>query len=162
MAVAGGVPTTAPKRRPVTANDVKKRRLAHALSRSLACEAIPEDLITMVEEVLSDRPGPAGPGGRKLDNLLARMGLPTPRQRSPRTTPLSPEDATRIAERFRRATRLLLQIAPHRIAIYPTDELRRLIVLRDLRPAPDQMLRYLRQYALAIVAVLDLMGDDEE
>ncbi|WP_432001563.1 hypothetical protein [Streptomyces sioyaensis] len=161
MAVAGGFPTAASKRRPVTANDLKKRRLAHALSRSLAFEGIPDDLIAMVEEVLSDRPCPAGPG-RKLDNLLARIGLPTPRQRSPRTMPLSPEDATRIAERFRRATRLLLQIAPHRIAIYPTEELRRLLVLRDLRPAPEQMLAYLRRYALAILAVIDLMGDDEE
>ncbi|MGW9171071.1 hypothetical protein [Streptomyces decoyicus] len=66
---------TAPSRRQVTERDVAKRRLAHLLSRSLADEGIPDDLIPTLEEALSDRPGPAAPS-RKFDDLLARIGLP--------------------------------------------------------------------------------------
>ncbi|AIA06712.1 hypothetical protein [Streptomyces noursei] len=148
-------------RRPVTENDVAKRRLIHVLSRSLADEGIPDDLITTLEEVLSDRPGAVAPA-RKMDGLLARFGLPAPRQRPPEVCPLGPEDAARISDHFRRATRLLVQITPHRVAFYPTEELRLLIALSNERPDPSEALSYLRRYALAIVALLDLMGDDEE
>ncbi|WP_435244255.1 hypothetical protein [Streptomyces sioyaensis] len=154
--VATGLP-----RRPVTEKDVAKRRLIHVLSRSLADEGIPDDLIATLEEVLSDRPGAAAPA-RKMGGLLARLGLPVPRQRPPEVAPLGPEDAARISDRFRRATRLLVQVAPHRVAFYPTEELRLLIALRNEQPAPGEALSYLRRYALAIVALLDLMGDDEE
>ncbi|MET7802781.1 hypothetical protein [Streptomyces decoyicus] len=152
---------TAPSRRQVAERDVAKRRLAHLLSRSLAYEGIPDDLIVTLEEVLSDRPGPAAPS-RKFDGLLARIGLPTPRRRPPGVAPLSLEDSARIADRFRRATHQLVQIAPHRVALYPIEDLRLLLALRNQRPAPDVALSYLRRYALAIVALLDLMGDDEE
>lgn len=54
-----------------------------------------------------------------------------------------------------------MHVVPHHAAMYPTDELRRLLALRDERPSPNQALSYLRRYALAIVALLDLMGDDE-
>ncbi|MFE2157083.1 hypothetical protein ACFW9M_04630 [Streptomyces lydicus] len=148
-------------RRPVTENDVAKRRLIHVLSRSLADEGIPDDLIATLEEVLRDRPGAAAPA-RKVDGFLTRAGLPAPRRRPPEIAPLSPEEAARITDRFRRATRLLMQVAPHRVAFYPTEELRLLIALRNERPDPGEALSYLRRYALAIVALLDLMGDDEE
>lgn len=152
---------TPPSRRQVTERDVAKRRLAHLLSRSLADEGIPDDLIATLEEALSDRPGPSVPS-RKFDGLLARIGLPTPRRRPPGVAPLSPEDAARIADRFRRATHQLVQVAPHRVALYPIEELRLLLALRNERPDPGTALSYLRRYALAIVALLDLMGDDEE
>lgn len=110
---------------------------------------------------LNDRPGIAVPA-RKVEDFLAGLGLPAPRRRPPAVAPLSPEDAARITDRFRRATRQLLQVTPHRVAIYPTEELRLLIALRNEQPAPGEALSYLRRYALAIVALLDLMGDDEE
>ncbi|WP_254068880.1 hypothetical protein [Streptomyces sp. TM32] len=84
-----------------------------------------------------------------------------PRQQPLKTEPLSEEDTARIATRFRRATYQLVQVVPHRVAMYPTEELRRLLALRDERPAPSEELSYLRRYALTIVALLDLMGDDK-
>ncbi|MEV7383860.1 hypothetical protein [Streptomyces lydicus] len=161
MVAVGEATATRPLRRAVTERDTERRRLVHLLGRSLADEGIPDDLIATLEEVLSDRPGAAAPA-RKVEGLLARLGLPAPRRRPPEVSPLCPEDAARIADRFRRATRQLLQVAPHRVAFYPTDELRQLISLRNERPAPGEALSYLRRYALAIVALLDLMGDDEE
>ncbi|WP_149180494.1 hypothetical protein [Streptomyces sp. TRM49041] len=145
--------------RPVGVEDELKRRIAHLLSRSLADEGIGDDLIDTLEEVLSDRPGPAAPS-RKIDALLLRWGLPVPRRRPPEVAPLTAKDAARITDRFRRATRQLTQVVPHRVAVYPTEELRGLLALRDEQPTPAQALSYLRRYALAILAVLDLMGDD--
>ncbi|MFG2865490.1 hypothetical protein [Streptomyces sioyaensis] len=145
--------------------DEDKRWLVHALSRSLAAEGISDDLIATLEEILSDRPclPDSATGGRRLDSLLTRLGLPLPpRQRPKAVQPLACEEAKRITDRFRRATRQFLQIVPHRVAMYPTEELRLLLALRDEQPNPYEALSYLRRYALAIVALLDLMGDDEE
>ncbi|GHF33429.1 hypothetical protein GCM10010218_13160 [Streptomyces mashuensis] len=147
--------------RPVTPEDEVKLRIAHLLSRSLADEGIGDDLIDTLEEAIGDRPGPAAPV-RKLDAFLIRFGFPVPRQRPPKVAPLSKGDAARIADRFRRATRQLMQVVPHRVSMYPTEELRHLLALRDEQPAPEDALSYLRRYALAILAVLDLMGDDAE
>lgn len=61
---------------------------------------------------------------------------------------------------FHRATTHLVQVVPHRVAEYPTEEMRLLIALRDERPAPDNTLAHLRRYGLAILDLLDLMGDD--
>lgn len=145
--------------RPLSSRDEAARRLANALARSLAAEGISDDLIDTLEEVLSGWPGPAAPD-RKLHTWLGRFGLPLPRRQPPDALPPSYEDATRIADRFRRATRQLLQTAPHRVAMYPTQELHLLLVLRDEQPGPDEALSYLRRYTLAILAVLDLMGND--
>lgn len=160
--VAVDEPTaTEPLSRAVNPEDETKRRLAHLLSRSLADEGISDDLIDTLEEILSDRPAVPAKAGRKLDALLARFGLPVLRQPTPTVAPLTQEEAARIADRFRRATRQLMQVVPHRVATYPTEELRLLLALRDEYPSPDEALSYLRRYALAIVAILDLMGDDE-
>ncbi|MFF8789198.1 hypothetical protein [Streptomyces sp. NPDC015125] len=141
--------------------DEDKRWLIHALSRSLAAEGISEDLIDTVEEIFTDRPDGAVPV-RKLDGVLVRLGLPLPRRkRSTGVRPLTQEEAARITDRFRRATRQLMQVVPYRVAAYPTEELRRLLALRDEQPAPGDALSYLRRYALAISGLLDLMGDDE-
>jgi hypothetical protein len=147
--------------RPVSSQDEMKLRLAHALSRSLAAEGTSDDVIDTLEEVLSDRPGPAA-SRRRLDGLLVRLDFPLSRRQPPKAAPsLSKEEAARITDGFRRATNQLMQVVPHRVEMYPTDELRRLFALRDERPAPDEAPSHLRRYALAIVALLDLMGDDE-
>ncbi|MFI0155786.1 hypothetical protein [Streptomyces lydicus] len=151
--------------RPFSSEDADQRRLVHALSRSLAAEGISDDLIATLEEVLSGRPRQLNcpTSGRRLNALLTRLGLPLrPIQRPTAVQPLSYEEAMRITDRFRRATRQFLQIVPHRVAMYPAEELRLLIALRDERPHANEALSYLRRYALAIVALLDLMGDDEE
>ncbi|MCL7381274.1 hypothetical protein [Streptomyces sp. 35G-GA-8] len=145
--------------RPDTSKDEAKRRLVYLLSRSLADEGISDDLIDTLEEVLADRPGRPARSWR-LDDLAIRLGLPACRQQPPEVVPLSCEDAARINDRFRRATRQLVQVVPHRVAMYPTEELRHLLALRDEQPDPDEALWYLRRYALAILALLDLMGDD--
>lgn len=148
---------------PVSSTDETMRTLVHVLSRSLADEGISEDLIDILEDVLRDRPDPSPDDrGRKLDGLLVRLGLPLARrqQRPPSAPPLSQEEAARITDRFHRATAQLLQIVPHRVRWYPTQEVCRLLALRDERPAPDEALSHLRRYALAIVDLLDLMGDD--
>ncbi|CAL9359953.1 hypothetical protein SUDANB105_00643 [Streptomyces sp. enrichment culture] len=160
MAVVDDVTASEPMARPITTDDEEKRRLAHLLSRSLADEGISDDLIATLEEVLSDRPGPALRSTR-LDELLVRCGFPLRRQPPPEVAPLSDADAARISDRFRRATRQLIQVVPHRTAVYPTEELRRLLALRDEPTPRGDALSYLRRYALAIVAILDLMGDDE-
>ncbi|WP_256076495.1 hypothetical protein [Streptomyces sp. BpilaLS-43] len=131
------------------------------MTRSLVAEGISYDLIVTVEEVLSDRPEPTGRPSR-LGRLLVRCGLPLRPQPGPTTAPFSEQDARRISDRFRRATRQLLQVAPYRVVpYYPTQELSLLVALRDEEVSPGEALPYLRRYALAILAVLELMGDDE-
>ncbi|MFJ3212788.1 hypothetical protein [Streptomyces flaveolus] len=159
MAVVDEVTVSGLPSRTITTGDEEKRRLVHALSRSLADEGISDDLVAALEEVLSDRPGPA-PRGTRLDELLIRVGFPLRRQPLPEVTPLSSADAARISDRFHRATRQLVQVAPHRTTVYPTEELRCLLALRDESIPSTDALPYLRRYALAIVAILDLMGDD--
>lgn len=141
--------------------DEDKRWLVHTLSRSLAAEGISDDLIDTLEEIFTDRPDGAPPV-RRLDGLLVRLGLPLPRRKQPiAVRPLTQEEAARITDRFRRATRQLMQVAPYRVAAYPTEELQRLLALRNEQPAPSEALSYLRRYAMEITRVLDLMGDDE-
>ncbi|MFJ3710374.1 hypothetical protein [Streptomyces sp. NPDC090053] len=148
--------------RPVSSQDETMRRLAASLSRSLAAEGIAEDLIDMLEDVLRDRPDAAAAVRYRTDDLLVRLGLPLPRRpRPPKRAPsLSDEEAARISTMFGRATTQLVQIVPHRVAEYPTEELRLLVALRDERPAPGETLAHLRRYGLAILDLLDLMGDD--
>ncbi|WP_327352751.1 hypothetical protein [Streptomyces sp. NBC_01304] len=148
--------------RPVSSQDETLRRLALSLCRSLADEGISDDLFDHLEHVLGEGVQPAAAvRARRMDGLLVRLGLPLPRRRrQEKATPLLPEEAARISDRFRRATTQLMRVVPYRVAAYPTEELHRLIALRDERPAPDQAVAHLRRFALAILAVLDLMGDD--
>ncbi|MFD9428474.1 MULTISPECIES: hypothetical protein [unclassified Streptomyces] len=153
VAVAG------PPAVPVTPDDEMKRRVAFLLTRSLVAEGISYDLIVTLEEVLGDRPDPA-PRTPRLDKLFVRCGLPLRPQRVPGVALLSERDAARITDRFRRATQLLMQVAPYRVAMYPTEELSLLVALRAAEAPHGEALPYLRRYALAILAVLELMGDD--
>ncbi|HBF84504.1 MAG TPA: hypothetical protein DD420_32625 [Streptomyces sp.] len=160
MWVVEEVAAAGPSAMPVTPDDALKRQVAFHLTRSLVAEGISDDLIATLEEVLSDRPDPSA-HTPLLDKVLVGCGLPLRRQRQPDVAPLSDQDAARITDRFRRATRLLMQVVPHRVAMYPTEELRLLIALRDEEAPPGEALPYLRRYALAILALLELMGDDE-
>ncbi|MFD3909989.1 hypothetical protein [Streptomyces sp. NPDC058603] len=148
--------------RSYSSEDETLRRLASSLSRSLADEGIGDDLFDTLEDVLGDRAQPAPEGRvRRADDLLVRLGLPVPQRRhQEKATPLLPVEATRISNSFRRATTHLMQVVPHRVAMYPTEELRLLIAVRDERPDPDQAVAHLRRFAFAIVAILDLMGDE--
>ncbi|MFE3737734.1 DUF6415 family natural product biosynthesis protein [Streptomyces sp. NPDC059134] len=65
-----------------------------------------------------------------------------------------------IAEQFRRRTTQLIKAVPHLIRPYPDDEIRRLIDLRSERPAAEHAYRHALRFAMAIVELLDLMGDD--
>ncbi|WP_326613463.1 hypothetical protein OG949_34775 [Streptomyces scopuliridis] len=148
--------------RPVSSQEETLSRLAFFLSRSLAEEGIGDEVFDTLEDVLGDRAQPA-PALRvhRSDELLVRLGLPLPRRRRrEKAAPMLPEEATRISDRFRRATTHLMQVVPHRVAMYPAEELRLLISLRDEQPAPDQAVAHLRRFAFAILAILDLMGDD--
>lgn len=148
--------------RPVSSHDETLSKLAFFLSRSLAEEGIGDEVFDTLEDVLGDRAQPAPPRRvHRSDDLLLRLGLPLPqRQRREKATPMLPDDATRISDRFRRATTHLMQIVPHRVAMYPTEELRLLISLGDEQPTPDQAVAHLRRFALAVLAIIDLMGDD--
>ncbi|MFD6989393.1 hypothetical protein [Streptomyces sp. NPDC059943] len=148
--------------RPVSSDDETLGRLAFSLSRSLAEEGVGDEVFDTLEDVLGDRAQRA-PARRvhRSDDLLVRLGLPLPlRRRQEKAAPLLPEEALLISDRFRRATTHLMQVVPHRVAMYPTQELRLLIALRDEQPTPDQAVAHLRRFAFAILTVLDLMGDD--
>ncbi|MFB8086920.1 hypothetical protein [Streptomyces sp. NPDC055992] len=145
---------------PEAPEEAVQRRLAVCLTRSLVAEGISDDLIDTLEEVLGDRPD-APVESARFDRLLARLGLPARRRQLLPVAPMSAQDAARITDRFRRATRQLMQVAPYRVSNYPNRELSLLVALRDQEPTAGEALAYLRRYALAILAVLDLMGDDE-
>ncbi|MCL7376997.1 hypothetical protein [Streptomyces sp. 35G-GA-8] len=143
--------------------DETMRRLVLSLSRSLADEGISDDLVDVLEGILGEQTATA-PAGRsyKTDDLLVRLGLPLPRRKPQVFTPsLSEEEVARIGDRFRRAIAQLTHVVPHRVSTYPTEELRLLLALRDERPEPGAALAHLRRVALAILNLLDLMGDDE-
>ncbi|MEV0778605.1 hypothetical protein ACIBLA_36375 [Streptomyces sp. NPDC050433] len=148
--------------RPVSSQDETLSRLAFFLSRSLAEEGVGDEVFDPLEDILGDRAQPS-PARRvhKTDDLLVRLGLPIPRRgRQEKAAPILPEEAARISHMFRRATTHLMQVVPHRVAMYPTEELRLLISLRDEQPDADQAVAHLRRFAFAILAILDLMGDD--
>ncbi|GAA1153322.1 hypothetical protein GCM10009654_06100 [Streptomyces hebeiensis] len=148
---------------PVPTQETTMRRLVDTLTRSLANDGISDDLYDALNEVLCEQTGPAPTApGRAVDNLVICLRLPLPRRsRQHSAHVLSVEEAARINDRFRRATTQLMQVAPHRVATYPAEELRLLLALRDERPEPGQAVPHLRRFALAILALLDLMGDDK-
>ncbi len=110
--------------------------LVSSLSRSLADDGIRDDLSGTREDILGERAQPA-PAGRatRMDGLLARLGLPLPRRRRPvKAAPLLREEAARIIDGFRRATRQLIRVAPYRTAMFPIEELLLLRALCDEQP----------------------------
>ncbi|MFE4173253.1 hypothetical protein ACFRR7_14575 [Streptomyces sp. NPDC056909] len=148
---------------PVSTQETTMRRLVDALTRSLADDGISDDLYDALNDILCEQTGPApAVPSRAVNSLLVRLRLPLPRRTRRRPAHvLSDEEAARINDRFRRATTQLMHVAPHRAAMYPAEELRLLLALRDERPEPGQAVPHLRRFALAILALLDLMGDDK-
>ncbi|WP_247197181.1 ATP-binding protein [Streptomyces sp. GESEQ-35] len=102
----------------------------YGLRRSLASEAIDEQLYDDLEAVLGERAHPA------------------------------PHETAVMAGRFRTATTTLVEIVPRLVQPYPVDEMRHLIYLSAEHPHPEAAHGHLRRLALAVLALLDLMGDD--
>ncbi|MEU3091331.1 DUF6415 family natural product biosynthesis protein [Streptomyces massasporeus] len=116
--------------RPRTSNDDETLGVVlFGLRRSLASEAIDEQLYEDLEAVL-------GEYARPVPHLVAA-----------------------IATRFRQATTTFVEIVPYLVRPYPVDAMRRLIYLSAEHPHPDDAPGHLRRFALAILAILDLMGD---
>ncbi|WP_405576160.1 DUF6415 family natural product biosynthesis protein [Streptomyces sp. NBC_01092] len=101
----------------------------YGLRRSLASEAIDEQLYDDLKAVLGEYAHPA------------------------------PHLVTAIAARFRKATTTFVEIVPYLVRPYPVDEMRRLIYVSAEHPHPDDASGHLRRLALAILSVLDLMGE---
>ncbi|MEU1149351.1 hypothetical protein ACFYO9_29210 [Streptomyces sp. NPDC005863] len=72
----------------------------------------------------------------------------------------TPEEIEGLAARFRQTTLSLIQLVPYTVTPYPVDEMYLLTELRAERPQPRNAHRYILRFALAIVDVLDLMGDN--
>ena len=99
------------------------------MRRSLASEAIDEQLYEDLEAVLGEHAHPA------------------------------PHEITAIAERFRQAATKFVEVVPYLVRPYPIHEMRRLIYLSAEHPHPDDAPVHVRRFALAMLAILDLMGD---
>ncbi|GHG95364.1 hypothetical protein [Streptomyces rubradiris] len=126
-----------------------------SLRRSLVAEGISDDLYDALDKALGEDPDAAPGAPRRVWAVL--------RRRSGRAPSLTVDEATRICDRFRRATTQLVQVVPYRVSWTPTEKLHLLRVLRGQQPDlgnPVEYLPYLRRYALAILDVLDAMGDD--
>jgi hypothetical protein len=103
--------------------------LLAGLRRSLAHEAITDELYDDLEAVLGEH-GHTGPNETAV-----------------------------IAGRFRTATTTFVEIVPYLVQPYPLDEMRCLIYVSAEHPRPDGARGHLRRFALAVLALLDLMGD---
>lgn len=103
--------------------------LLYSLRRSLAREAIDEQLYD------------------DLDAVLDEYAQPTPHQ------------ITAIAERFRKTTTEIVGVVPYLVRPYPVEAMRRLIHVSAEHPHPDDALGHLRRFALTILTILDLMGE---
>ncbi|MFG3263410.1 MULTISPECIES: DUF6415 family natural product biosynthesis protein [Streptomyces] len=104
--------------------------ILHSLRRSLASEAIDEQTYDDLEAVL----------GPYAD--------------------IAPREARAIVKRFREATTKLVELVPYLVRPYPVDEMRRLIYQSAEHPRLEDELSHLRRLALAILTILDLMGDN--
>ncbi|MER6358577.1 DUF6415 family natural product biosynthesis protein [Streptomyces sp. NPDC001634] len=103
--------------------------LLAGLRCSLAHEAITDELYDDLEAVLGEHTHPA------------------------------PHDAAVITGRFRKATTTFVEIVPHLVRPYPLDELMRLIDVSAEHAPYEAAHGHVRRFALAILALLDLMGD---
>ncbi|ULR48399.1 DUF6415 family natural product biosynthesis protein [Streptomyces deccanensis] len=111
-------------------NDHETLAAAHAaLLRSLAGEFIDQQMFEDLEAVLGEHANP------------------TPRQ------------AAAIARRFEEATAKLVQYVPHLVTPYPVDEVTCLVILSAEHPRPEYVDGHLRRFALAVLTLIDLMGD---
>ncbi|MET7608955.1 hypothetical protein ABZS96_42725 [Streptomyces avermitilis] len=115
--------------RRASGDDETVRTLLVGLRRSLAHEAITEKLWDDLEAVLGEH-----------------------------ARPTAYESAV-IARRFRKATITFVEIVPHLVRPYPLAELTRLINVSAEHPRVEATHGHLRRFALAILTLLDLVGD---
>ncbi|MFF4806432.1 hypothetical protein ACFY1U_50110 [Streptomyces sp. NPDC001351] len=101
-----------------------------SLRRSLAREAISEELYDDLEAVLGEFSRP------------------------------DPDEVGVIADGFRKTTTKLVEIVPYLVKPYPIDEIRRVIDVSAEHPCPEHAQGHVVRFGLAILSILDLMGDD--
>ncbi len=65
-----------------------------------------------------------------------------------------------IAERLREATTRLVEFVPYLVRPYPLDEIMRLVDLSAEHPISEHAHGHVRRFALAVLALIDLVGDD--
>ncbi|MEV0487389.1 DUF6415 family natural product biosynthesis protein [Streptomyces sp. NPDC050508] len=116
--------------RQASTDEVTMGALLYCLRRSLAYEAIDEQLWDDLDAVLGEFAPPA------------------------------PYEMADIATRLRTATTGLVEIVAYDVRPYPVRQMRRLIFLSAEHPPPDGVRGHLNRFAMAILAVLDLLGDD--
>ncbi|MFF2851497.1 DUF6415 family natural product biosynthesis protein [Streptomyces sp. NPDC058001] len=112
-----------------SADDVTAGMLLLGLRRSLAREAVNDELYDDLESVLGEHAN------------------------------LTPNEVPSVAERLRHSTTKLIEIIPHLVSPYPIDEVRRVIALCAEQPQPEAARRHLVRLATAVLTLLDLMGD---
>lgn len=112
-----------------SADDVTAGMVLFGLRRSLAREAVTDELYDDLEAVLGEGAKPP------------------------------PDEVGVIAERLRRATTKLVEVVPYLVTPYPVDEMRRVIDMSAQQPSPEQARGHLIRFAMAILTLLDLMGD---
>lgn len=115
--------------RPTSDGQETLNMLLSSLRRSLASEAIDEHLYDDLEAVL----------GEYAD--------------------LDADEVPVIAEWFRAAATKFVEIVPRLVRPYPVHEMQHLIYLSAEHPHSEDALGHLRRLALAVLALLDLMGD---
>lgn len=113
-----------------SADDVTAGMVLLGLRRSLAHEAVTDELYDDLDAVLGDNAKPA------LDEVPA------------------------TADRLRRSTTKLMDIVPYLVTPYPIDEMRRVIDMSVQQPPPEQARGHFIRFAIAILTLLDLMGDE--
>ncbi|MFG2783804.1 DUF6415 family natural product biosynthesis protein [Streptomyces prunicolor] len=73
--------------------------------------------------------------------------------------PAAPHETADFTMRLRPAITGLVEIVQYDVRPYPVRQMRRLIFLSAEHPPPDGVRGHLNRFAMAILAVLDLLGD---
>lgn len=111
-------------------DDATVGALLFGLRRFLASEAIDDQLWDDLEAVLGEFAPPAS------------------------------HEIAAIAERFRTVATRLVEVVPRLVHPYLLRPMRRLIFLSAEQPHPENARGHLNRFAMCILTVLDLMGDD--
>ncbi|MFF8387762.1 DUF6415 family natural product biosynthesis protein [Streptomyces kanasensis] len=130
MVTVTGSATTHPALAGYVCNDTATvRRALAGLRRSLAAEAVTDQVYSDLNAVLDWHADPTS------DQILL------------------------ITERLRATTVLLIGVVPRLVHPYPTEAMLRLLDVSARHPQPDETLGHVRRLALAVLSVLDLLGD---
>ncbi|WP_228982234.1 hypothetical protein [Streptomyces sp. DH12] len=131
MITVTGSATTHPALAGLVSNDTATvHRALAGLRRSLAAEAITDQVYTDLNAVLDEDADPA------------------------------PDQALLITERLRATSALLIGVVPRLTHPYPTEAMLRLLDVSAHHPHPAETRGHVRRLALAVLTVLDLLGDD--